>query len=87
MKSETILNKLLKLKAKLIDEKDRSKPIELKSESYTCLFDADNLKKISDILGTNELTVKLYGRLKPALIIDEKNDNQAIVCPIAERRS
>lgn len=71
-----------KLKAKLIEEKDFAKPIELKSDSYDCWFDADNLKKISDILGTTELTIKLYGKLKPALIIDEKSDNQAFVCPI-----
>lgn len=42
----------------------------------------DNLKKISDILGSTELTVRLYGKLKPALIIDERNDNQAIISPI-----
>lgn len=71
-----------KLKAKLIEEKDLSKPIELRSENYDCWFDADNLKKISDILGTNDLTVRLYGKLKPALIVDEKTDNQAIICPI-----
>lgn len=71
-----------KLKAKLIEEKDLSKPIELRSENYDCWFDADNLKKISDILGTNDLTIRLYGKLKPALIADEKTDNQAIICPI-----
>lgn len=71
-----------KLKAKLIEEKDFAKPIELKSDSYDCWFDADNLKKISDILGTTELTIKLYGKLKPALVIDEKSDNQAFICPI-----
>lgn len=71
-----------KLKAKLIEQKDFAKPIELKSDSYDCWFDADNLKKISDILGTTELTVRLYGKLKPALIIDERNDNQAIISPI-----
>lgn len=75
-----------KLKAKLLEERDGVKLIELKSESYTCWFDADNLKKISDILGTNDLTVRLYGKLKPALIIDEKTDNQAIICPIRECR-
>lgn len=71
-----------KIKAKLLEERDGVKLIELKSESYDCWFDADNLKKISDILGTTELTVRLYGKLKPALIIDERNDNQAIICPI-----
>lgn len=75
-----------KLKAKQIEEKDGVKLIEIKSESYTCSFDADNLKKISDILGTTELTVRLYGKLKPALIIDEKTDNQAIICPIRKCR-
>lgn len=75
-----------KLKAKLIEERDGVKLIELKSESYTCWLDADNLKKISDILGTNDLIVRLYGKLKPALIIDEKTDNQAIICPIRECR-
>lgn len=75
-----------KLKAKLIEEKDWAKPIEIKSESYTCWFDADNLKKISDILGTTELTVKLYGKMKPALVIDEKNGNQAVACPVREIR-
>lgn len=71
-----------KLEAKLIEQKDFAKPIELKSDSYDCWFDADSLKKISDILGTTELTVRLYGKLKPALIIDERNDNQAIISPI-----
>lgn len=71
-----------KLKAKQIEEKDGTKLIELKSESYKCCFNADNLKKISDILGTNDLTIRLYGELKPALIIDEKTDNQAVIVPI-----
>lgn len=55
---------------------------ELKSESYKCLFDADNLKKICDILGTTDLTMRLYGNLKNALIVDEKTDNQVIIAPI-----
>lgn len=63
---------IAKLKAKQIEEKDGMKIIELNSNSYKCFFDADNLKKISDILGTNDLTIRLYGTLKPALIIDEK---------------
>lgn len=71
-----------KLKAKQIEEKDGTKLIELNSDSYKCYFDADNLKKISDILGTTDLTIKLYGELKSALIIDEKNDNQAIIVPV-----
>lgn len=71
-----------KLKAKQIEEKDGIKIIELKSENYKCFFDADNLKKISDILGTTELVMRLYGEMKPALIIDEKNDNQAVIVPI-----
>lgn len=73
---------IAKMKAKQIEEKDGIKLIELKSESYNCWFDADNLKKICDILGTTELVMRLYGELKPALIIDEKNDNKAIVTPI-----
>lgn len=73
---------LSKLKAKQIEEKDGMKLIELKSENYKCFFDADNLKKICDILGTTDLTIRLYGELKPALVIDEKNDNQAIITPI-----
>lgn len=71
-----------KLKSKQVEEKDGIKIIELKSESYTCNFDADDLKKISDILGTYNLTMYLYGTLKAALIVDEKNDNQAIIVPI-----
>lgn len=71
-----------KLKAKQIEEKDGTKLIELNSDSYKCCFNADNLKKISDILGTTDLVIRLYGELKPALIIDEKNDNQAIITPI-----
>lgn len=71
-----------KLKAKQIEEKDGAKLIELNSDSYKCCFDADNLKKISDILGTTNLVIRLYGELKPALIIDEKNDNQAIIVPV-----
>lgn len=71
-----------KLKAKQIEEKDGTKLIELNSDSYKCCFNADNLKKISDILGTTDLIIRLYGELKPALIIDEKNDNQAIIVPI-----
>ena len=71
-----------KLKAKQIEEKDGIKLIELNSESYKCCFNADSLKKISDILGTNDLTIRLYGELKPALIIDKKTDNQAVIAPI-----
>lgn len=82
MKTETILNKLLKLKAKQIEEKDGMKIIELKSESYKCFFNSDNLKKICDILGTTELVMRLYGNLKAALIVDEKTDNQAVITPI-----
>ena len=73
---------LAKLKAKQIEEKDDMKIIELKSKSYKCLFNVDNLKKICDILGTTELTMYLYGTLKAALIVDEKTDNQAIITPI-----
>lgn len=73
---------IAKLKAKQIEEKDDVKLIELKSESYDCLFDADNLKKVSDILGTTKLVMRLYGELKPALIVDEKTDNQAVITPI-----
>ena len=73
---------IAKLKAKQIEEKDGMKIIELKSESYKCFFNADNLKKICDILGTTELVMRLYGTLKAALIIDEKTDNQAVIVPI-----
>lgn len=73
---------IAKLKAKQIEEKDGKKLIELNSDSYKCYFDADNLKKISDILGTTQLTMRLYGELKPALIIDEKTDNQAVIASI-----
>lgn len=73
---------IAKMKAKQIEEKDGMKLIELKSESYKCFFDADNLKKICDILGTTELVMRLYGEMKAALIIDEKTDNQAIIVPI-----
>lgn len=71
-----------KLKAKQIEEKDGTKLIELNSDSYKCCFNADNLKKISDILGTTDLTMYLYGTLKAALIVDEKTDNQAVIAPI-----
>lgn len=73
---------LAKLKAKQIEEKDGVKIIELNSENYKCFFNADNLKKVCDILGTTELVMRLYGGLKPALIIDEKTDNQAIITPV-----
>lgn len=73
---------IAKLKAKQIEEKDGIKLIELNSENYKCFFNADNLKKISDILGTTELVMRLYGEMKPALIIDEKTDNQAVITPI-----
>lgn len=71
-----------KLKAKQIEEKEGVKIIELNSESYKCYFNADNLKKISDILGTTQLTMRLYGEMKAALIIDEETDNQAVITPI-----
>ena len=73
---------LAKLKAKQIEEKDGTKLIEINSDSYKCYFDADNLKKICDILGTTELVMRLYGKMKVALIVDEKTDNQAIIAPI-----
>lgn len=73
---------IAKLKAKQIEEKDGIKIIELKSESYKCFFNADNLKKICDILGTTDLTMYFYGTLKAALIVDEKADNQAVIVPI-----
>lgn len=73
---------LAKLKAKQIEEKDGIKLIELKSENYKCFFNADNIKKICDILGTTELNMYLYGTLKAALIVDEKTDNQAVIVPI-----
>ena len=73
---------LAKLKAKQIEEKDGTKLIEINSDSYKCYFDADNLKKICDILGTTELVMRLYGEMKVALIVDKKTDNQAIIAPI-----
>lgn len=73
---------IAKLKAKQIEEKDGIKIIELKSESYKCFFNADNIKKVCDILGTTNLTMRLYGTLKAALIVDEKTDNQAVITPI-----
>lgn len=73
---------IAKLKAKQIEEKDGMKIIELKSESYKCFFNADNLKKVCDILGTTKLVMRLYGELKPALIMDEKTDNQAVIVPV-----
>lgn len=73
---------LAKLKAKQIEEKDGTKLIEINSDSYKCHFNADDLKKISDILGTTDLTMYLYGTLKAALIVDKKTDNQAIITPI-----
>ena len=73
---------IAKLKSKQIEEKDGIKLIELNSENYKCIFNADNLKKICDILGTTELDMYLYGTLKPALIVDEKTDNQALIVPI-----
>lgn len=73
---------IAKLKAKQIEEKDGIKLIELNSENYKCFFNADNLKKICDILGTTELDMYLYGTLKAALIVDEKTDNQAVIVPI-----
>lgn len=73
---------IAKLKAKQIEEKDGMKIIELKSESYKCFFNADNLKKICDILGTTELVMRLYGEMKAALIVDEKTDNKAVIVPI-----
>lgn len=71
-----------KLKAKQIEEKEGIKLIELNSDSYKCCFNADNLKKISDILGTTDLTMYLYGTLKAALVVDEKTDNKAVITPI-----
>ena len=71
-----------KLKAKQIEEKDGTKLIEINSDSYKCCFNADNLKKICDILGTTELVMRLYGEMKVALIVDEKTDNQAVIAPI-----
>lgn len=73
---------LAKLKAKQIEEKEGTKLIEINSDSYKCCFNADNLKKVCDILGTTELIMRLYGEMKVALIIDEKTDNQAVVTPI-----
>ena len=73
---------IAKLKAKQIEKRDGVKLIELKSDSYDCWFDADKLKKVCDILGTTELTMRLYGTLKGALIIDEKTDSQAVIAPI-----
>lgn len=73
---------LAKLKAKQIEEKEGTKLIEINSDSYKCYFNADNLKKISDILGTTDLTMYLYGTLKAALIVDKKTDNQAVIAPI-----
>ena len=73
---------LAKLKAKQIEEKGGTKIIEINSESYKCFFNADNLKKICDILGTTEIVMRLYGEMKAALIVDEKTDNQAVITPI-----
>lgn len=73
---------LAKLKAKQIQDSGGTKIIEINSKSYKCFFDADNLKKICDILGTTDLVMYLYGEMKVALLVDEKTDNQAIITPI-----
>lgn len=73
---------IAKLKAKQIEEKEGTKLIEINSDSYKCCFNADNLKKVCDILGTTELVIRLYGEMKAALIVDEKTDNQAVITPI-----
>lgn len=73
---------LAKLKTKQIEEKEGTKLIEINSDSYKCRFNADNLKKVCDILGTTKLVMRLYGEMKVALIIDEKTDNQAVIAPL-----
>lgn len=73
---------IAKLKAKQIPDHGGTKIIEINSKNYKCFFDAENLKKICDILGTTDLVMYLYGEMKVALIVDEKTDNQAIITPI-----
>lgn len=73
---------LAKLKAKQIQDNDGIKIIEINSKNYKCFFDADNIKKICDILGTTDLVMYLYGEMKVALLVDEKTDNQAVISPI-----
>lgn len=73
---------LAKLKSKQLEEKDGIYIYTVESESYKCTFDASNLKTVCDILNTTNLIIKIYGTMRPMLLIDEYSGNMAIMSTI-----
>ena len=52
------------------------------SKSYKELFDVKQLKEGIEMLGTMDVDIYLFGNTKPAMFLDSKTGNFAIVCPI-----
>ena len=81
LKVETDLSEYLKkLKAGMY-EKDKKLDC-LKCGSYDVWFNVEYLKKVIEILGTDQLNVYTYGALKTILFIDPNTENMAIIMPV-----
>ena len=71
---------LKKLKAGMYEKNQEFDYIT--SKSYKELFDVKQLKEGIEMLGTMDVDIYLFGNTKPAMFLDSKTGNFAIVCPI-----
>lgn len=63
-----------------IEKKDITYSIQCKN--YEIKFNAEYLKSVYDILGTEDLKVYVTGQIRPAMFIDERTGNKAILVPL-----
>lgn len=73
---------LARLKAK--DFEDIKKPLATyeTSKGYTITYNAEYLKDICNILGTDDLEVYIFKESSPILFVDNRNDNRAYLAPV-----
>lgn len=73
---------LARLKAK--DFEDINKPLATyeTSKGYVITYNANYLKDICNILGTDDLEVYIFKESAPILFVDNRNDNRAYLAPV-----
>lgn len=80
-KTENNIETLLKkLKSGMYEKCQENDYIE--SKSYKALFDVKRLKDAVEMLGTADVDVYLFGDTKPAMLLDSKTGNFAVICSL-----
>lgn len=74
---ETLLKKL---KSGMYEKGQEIDSIE--SKSYKANFDIKRLKEAAEMLGTMDIDIYLFGNTKPAMFLDSKTGNFAIICSL-----